>query len=233
LIRFQKKLIELEDAAIISGNQSEYHIISSVSEQVKQSKKGMSSEFKQQLKIQMHAREVSSFGSWSQYLKFVTSVQRAVHSESDSSQDDARSSRKVRSLLKIPVGERKTPKDLFPNSLLTKDSEWPEDKGDCVFDFNNVQCPYGDKCFRTHVKNPKSSPSSVSATNGSKNSPKMQAIEKQMRRLSAQKEQLQLDEEEEERHPDILSSSSEEDDPHKLPPYRSPSSSSRSSGSKN
>ena len=89
MIRFQKKLIELEDAAIISGNQSEYHIISSVSEQVKQSRKGMSGEFKQQLRIQMHAREVSSFGSWSQYLKFVTAVQRAVHSESDSSLDDA------------------------------------------------------------------------------------------------------------------------------------------------
>ena len=227
MIRFQKKLIELEDAAIISGNQSEYHIISSVSEQVKQSKKGMGSEFKQQLKIQMHAREVSSFSSWSQYLKFVTSVQRAVHSESDSSQDDA-SMKKVRSL-KIPVGERKTPKDLFPNSLLTKDSEWPEDKGDCVFDFNNVQCPYGDKCFRTHVKNPKSSPSSA-ATNGS-NSPKMQAIEKQMRRLSAQKERLQLEEEECGSH--HLSSSSEEDGPHKVPPYRFPPSSSRSSGSKN
>jgi hypothetical protein len=51
LIRFQKKLIELEDAAIISGNQSEYHIISSVSEQAKQLRKGMGSEFKQQLKI--------------------------------------------------------------------------------------------------------------------------------------------------------------------------------------
>ena len=128
----------------------------------------MSSEFKQQLKIQMHAREVSSFDSWSRYLKFVTAVQRAVHSESDSSLDDAikDGKKKIRSLKNIPVGERKTPKDLFPNSLLTKDSEWPEDKGDCVFDFNNVQCPYGDKCFRNHAKNPKSSPSSA-ATNGS------------------------------------------------------------------
>ena len=33
LIRFQKKLIELEDAAVISGTQSNYHIISSVTEQ--------------------------------------------------------------------------------------------------------------------------------------------------------------------------------------------------------
>ena len=74
------------------------------------------------------------------------------------------------------------PKDLFPNSLLTKDSKWPEDKGDCVFDFNNVECPYGDKCFRNHVNNPKSSPSSA-ATNGSNYSPKMRAIETQMRQV--------------------------------------------------
>ena len=231
LIRFQKKLIELEDAAIISGNQSEYHIISSVSEQVKQSRKGMSGEFKQQLKIQMHAREVSSFGSWSRYLKFATAVQRAVHSESDSSLDDAVKDvkKKVRSLT-IPTGERKTPKDLFPNSLLTKDSEWPEDKGDCVFDFNNVQCPYGGKCFRNHANSSKS-PSSSAATNGSNPpSPKVRAIEVQMRKLSAQKERLQLEDEES----GIFSSSSEDDDPpaRPLPPYGT-SSSSRSSGSKN
>jgi len=231
LIRFQKKLIELEDAAIISGNQSEYHIISSVSEQVKQSRKGMSGEFKQQLKIQMHAREVSSFDSWSRYLKFVTAVQRAVYSESDSSLDDAVKDvkKKVRSLA-IPTGERKTPKDLFPNSLLTKDSEWPEDKGDCVFDFNNAQCPYGEKCFRNHVNSSKSSSSSA-ATNGSNSpSPKVRAIEVQMRKLSAQKERLQLEEEE----PGIFSSSSEDDDSpaRPLPPCGTPSSS-RSSGSKN
>ena len=85
LIRFQKKLIELEDAAAISGTQSNYHIISSVPEQAKQSTKGMSSEFKQQLKVQMHARQVVSFDTWSQYLKFVTSVQRAVQSDDGSS----------------------------------------------------------------------------------------------------------------------------------------------------
>ena len=56
LIRFQKKLIELEGAAVISGTQSNYHIINSVTEQAKQSTKGMDSEFKQQLKVQMHAR---------------------------------------------------------------------------------------------------------------------------------------------------------------------------------
>ena len=193
----------------------------------------MSSEFKQQLKIQMRAREVSSFDSWSRYLKFVTAGQRAVHSESDSSLDDAvkDGKKKIRSLKNIPVGERKTPKDLFPNSLLTKDSEWLEGKGDCVFDFNNVQCPYGDKCFRTHVNSSKSSSSSA-ATNGSNSqSPKIRAIDTQMRKLSAQKARLQLEEEES----GILSSSSAEDDPHKappLPPYRFPSSS-RSSGSKN
>ena len=105
----------------------------------------MSGEFKQQLKIQMRAREVSSFDSWSRYLKFVTAVQRAVHSESDSSLDGAikDGKKKFRSLKNIPVGKRKTPMDPFPNSLLTQDREWPDDKGDCVFDFNNVQCPYG------------------------------------------------------------------------------------------
>ena len=49
----------------------------------------MSSEFKQQLKIQMHARQVVSFDSWAQYLKFVTSVQRAVQPDGDSSSDIA------------------------------------------------------------------------------------------------------------------------------------------------
>ena len=126
-------------------------------------------------------------------------------------------------------GERETPKDLFPRSLPTKGSEWPEDKGGCVFDFSNAQCPYGDKCSRSHAKNPtKSSPSSA-ATNGS-NSPKMRAIEPHMRRLPAQKERLQLEEEES----GIFSSSSEDDDSpaRPLPPYGTPSSS-RSSGSKN
>ena len=85
-----------------------------------------------------------------------------------------------------------------------------------MFDFNNTQCPYGDKCSRSHAKNPtKPSPSSGS-TNGS-NSPKMRAIEPHMRRLPAQEERLQLEEEES----GIFSSSSEEDDdPHKAPPYR-------------
>ena len=55
-------------------------------------------------------------------------------------------------------GERETPKDLFPRSLPTKGSECPEDKGGCVFDFNNAQCPYGDKCSRSHAKNPTKSP---------------------------------------------------------------------------
>ena len=77
------------------------------------------------------AREVSSFDSWSRYLELVTAVQRAVHSDGDSSSDDAikDGKKKIRSLNNIPVGERKTPKDLFPNSLLTKDCEWPERKG--------------------------------------------------------------------------------------------------------
>ena len=175
----------------------------------------MSGEFKQQLKIQMHAREVSGFDSWSRYLKFATAVQRAVHSESDSSLDDAvkDAKKKVRSLA-ITTGERKTPKDLFPNSLLTKDSEWPEDKGDCVFDFNNVQCPYGEKCFRNHANSSKSSSSSA-ATNGS-NSPKIRALDVKMRKLSAQKAQLLAAEED----GGSISSDGSEDshDPHKCPP---------------
>ena len=232
LIRFQKKLIELEDSAVISGTQSSYHIISSVAEQVKQPTKGMNSEFKQQLKVQMHARQMVGFGSWAQYLKFVTSVPRAVNSDTDASSDDGNkdviSKKKIRSLA-ITTGERKTPKELFPNSLLTTDSEWPEDKGDCVFDFNNAQCPYGDKCFRNHANNSKS-PASSAATNGSNSpSPKMRATDTQMRKLAAQKERLQLEDEES----GVFSSSSEEDDPHKVPPYRFPPPSSRSSGSKN
>jgi hypothetical protein len=54
-----------------------------------------------------------------------------------------------------------------------------------LFDFNNVQCPYGEKCFRNHVNSSKS-PSSSAATNGSNSpSPKVRAIEIQMRKLSA------------------------------------------------
>ena len=103
LIRFQKKLIELEDAAVISKTQSDYHITSSVTEQAKQPTKGMDSEFKQQLKIQMHARQVARFDSWQQYLEFATSVQRAVQSGDVSSSNDggkdATSKKKVRSLV--------------------------------------------------------------------------------------------------------------------------------------
>ena len=175
----------------------------------------MRSEFKRQLKIQMHAREISSFDR-SRYLKFVTAVQRAVHSDGNSSSDGAikYGKKKIRPLKNIPVGERKTPEDLFPNSFLAKDSEWPEDKGDCAFDLDNVQCPYGGKCFRNHAKNPKSPPSSA-ATDGS-NSPKMRATGSQMRKLSAQKERLQLEEEEF----GIFSSSSEDDELDGAPPLR-------------
>ena len=191
LIRFQKKLIELEDAAVISGTQSNYHIISSVTEQVKQSTKGMSSEFKQQLKVQMHARQVVSFDTWSQYLKFVTAVQRAVQSDDDSSSNDeakevGSSKKKFRSL--VATGGRKTPKDLFPDSPLTSTSEWPVEKDRCVFDFNHVQCPYGEKCTRKHANSTK--PSSSSAATDGSNSPKIRALNVMMRKLSAEKERL-------------------------------------------
>ena len=125
LIRFQKKLVELEDAAVISKTQSNYHITSSVTEQVKQSTKGTDSGFKQQLKIQMHARQVTGFDSWSQYLEFVTSVQRAVQSDDGSSSNDggkdATSKKKVWSL--VTTGGRKTPQALFPDSPLTSTSK--------------------------------------------------------------------------------------------------------------
>ena len=190
LIRFQKKLIELEDAAVISGTQSNYHIISSVTEQVKQSTKGMSSEFKQQLKVQMHARQVASFSSWSEYLKFVTSVQRAVESDDDSSSNDGGkdvTSKKKQFRSLVTTGGRKTPKDLFPDSPLTSTSEWPPEKDICVFDFNHVQCPYGKECRRKHA-NSKSSSSSA-ATDGS-NSPKVRAINVMIRKLPAEKDRL-------------------------------------------
>ena len=120
----------------------------------------MSSEFKQQLRVQMHARQVVSFVTWSQYLKFVTSVQRVEQSDDDSScasndgKKDVSSKKKVRSL--VTTGGRKTPKDLFPDSPLTSTSEWPVEKDRCVFDFNHVQCPYGwrelQKEARQHLK---------------------------------------------------------------------------------
>ena len=158
----------------------------------------MSSEFKQQLKVQMHARQVVSFNSWSEYLKFVTSVQRAVEPDDDSSSNDevkdekTSSKKKFRSL--VATGGRKTPKDLFPDSPLTSTSEWPVEKDRCVFDFNHVQCPYGEKCTRKHNNNSKSSSSSA-ATDGS-NSPKVRAINVMIRKLSAEKDRLAAQEDE-------------------------------------
>ena len=176
----------------------------------------MNSEFKQQLKVQMHARQVVSFDSWAQYLKFVTSVQRAVQSDGDSSSDDGgkdvTSKKKVRSLI-TTTGGRKTPKDLFPDSPLTSTSEWPEEKGRCVFDFNKVRCPYGDKCTRNHANTSKSSPS-LAATDGS-NSPKIRAHNAMMRKLSAQERLIAAQEDE----GSISSIDSDgTDDPHKAPP---------------
>ena len=101
----------------------------------------MNREFKQQLKVQMHARQAVSFDSWAQYLKFVTSVQRAVQSDGGSSSDGGgkavASKNKIRSLV-TTTGGRKSPEDLFPNSPLTSTSEWPKEKDRCVFDFNHV-----------------------------------------------------------------------------------------------
>ena len=146
----------------------------------------MSSEFKQQLKMAIYARQVVSFNSWAQYIEFFTSVQRAVQPDSDSSSDDGGkevdTKKKVRSLV-TTIGGRKTPKDLFPDSPLTSTSEWPEERDRCVFDFNKVRCPHGEKCTRNHANTSKSSSSSA-ATDGS-NSPKIRALNVMMRKLSA------------------------------------------------
>ena len=157
----------------------------------------MSSEFKQQLKVQMHARQVVSFDTWSQYLKFVTSIQRAVQSDDDSSSNDEVKDEKTSSKKKFRYlgdGRRKTPKDLFPDSPLTSTSEWPVEKDRCVFDLNHAQCPYGGKCTRKHNDNSKSSSSSA-ATDGS-NSPKVRAINVMIRKLSAEKDRLAAQEDE-------------------------------------
>ena len=228
LIRFQKKLIELEDAAVISKTQADYHIISSVTEQVKQATKGMDSEFKQQLKIQMHARQVTRFNSWPEYLEFVTSVQRAVQSDDDQSSNDGgkdvTSKKKVRSL--VITGGRRLPKDVFPDSLLTSTSEWPVDRNRCVFDHNHVECPFGEKCTRKHANTTKSSSSSSAASDGS-NSPKIRAINVMMRKLSAEKGRLAAQEDEE----SVSSIDSEVSyDPHKPPPLP-PTERARSRGS--
>ena len=196
----------------------------------------MNSEFKQQLKVQIHARQAVSFDSWAQYPKFVTSVQRAVQSDGDSSSDigrwrykDATSKKKIRSLV-TTTGGRKTPKDLFPNSPSPAPvtSEWPEEKDRCVFDFNHVQCPYGEKCTRKHANTSKSS-SSLAATGGS-NSPKIRALDAMMRKLSAQKEQLLIAAQEDEGT--ISSIDSEASiDPHSKSPPLPPTDRARSRGS--
>ena len=218
LVRFQKKLIELEDAAVVSGTQSNYHIISSVTEQVKQSTKGLDSEFKQQLNVQMYARQVTSF---------VTSVQRAVQSDDSSSSNDGgkdvTSKKKVRSL--VTTGGRETPKDMFPGSLLTSTSEWPVEKDRCVFDFNHIQSPFGEKCTRKHANTSK--PSSSSAATDGSNSPKIRAINIMMRKLSAEKGRLASQGDE-----GSVSSidSDETNDPRKMPPLP-PTDRARSRGS--
>ena len=217
LIRFWKKRIQLEDAAIISRTHSEYHIIGPVTEQAKQTMKGMSSEFKSQLKTAMYARQVVRFDSWAKYLEFVTTVQQTVESDDGSSSDgggkDGITKKKVRSLV-TTTGGRKTPKELFPTSSLASSSEWPEERDRCVFDFNKVRCYYGDKCTRSHANTSKSSPSLV-ATGGS-NSPKIRVLDVMMRKLPAQKEQLIAAQEDE---GSISSIDSEDmDDPHKAPP---------------
>ena len=123
------------------------------------------------------------------------------------------SKKKIRSLV-TTTGGRKTPKDLFPDSPLTSTSEWLEERDRCVFDYNKVRCPYGEKCTRSHTNTSKSSPS-VAASDGS-NSPKIRALDVKMRKLSAQKAQLLAAEE------DVgsISSDGSEDsyDPHKCPP---------------
>ena len=148
----------------------------------------------------MHARQVVSFSSWSEYLKFVTSVQRAVESDDDSSSNDGgkdatSKKNKFRSLVKqgaiVTTGGQRTPKDLFPDSSLTSTSEWPPEKDRCVFDFNHVQCPYGENCRRKHANTSKSS----AATDGS-NSPKVRAISVMIRKLSAEKDRLAAQEDE-------------------------------------
>ena len=161
-----------------------------------------------------------SFDSWAQYLKFVTSVQRAVQSNGDSSSNDggkdAISKKKVRSL--VTTGGRKPPQDLFPDSPLTSTSEWPEEKDRCVLDFSHVRRPYGgEKCTRKHANTSKSS-SSLAATDGS-NSPKIRALNGMMRKLSAQKKRLIAAQEDEGSVSSI--DSDDTDDPHKpsrLPP---------------
>jgi len=126
------------------------------------------------------------------------------------------SKKKIRSLVTTQhtTGGRKTPKDLFPDSPLTSTSEWPEERDRCVFDYNKVRCPYGEKCTRSHINTSKSSPS-VSATNGS-NSPKIRALDVMMRKLSAQKDQPLAAEEDGGSVSSVESDGSY--DPHKCPP---------------
>ena len=154
-------------------------------------------------------------------------MQRAVQSDDGSSSndggEDVTSKKKVRSLVTTSGGE--TPEDLFPDGLLTSTSEWPVEKGRCVFDFNHVQCHYGEKCTMKHANTSKS-PSSSAATGGSK-SPKIRAINIMMRKLSAEKGRLALQDDE-----GSVSSigSHETNAPHKMPPLP-PTDRARSGGS--
>ena len=157
-------------------------------------------------------------------------MQRAVQSDGDSSSSDdggkdATSKKKIRSLV-TTTGGRKTPKDLFQNSPLTSTSEWPEQKDRCVFDFNHVQCPYGEKCTRKHADTSKSS--SLLAATGGSNSPEIRALDVMMCKLPAQKEQLIAAQEDEGSISSIDSEASI--DPHKSPPL-SPTDRARSRGS--
>ena len=157
LIRFQKKLVELEDAATISKNQSEYHIIGSVTEQVKQSRKGMDSEFKQRLKIQMRAREVNSFDSWARYLKlFVTAVQRAVHSDGDSPSDDInKDGKKKRRSLKTSQSDSERHLRICSQTASSpKTVSGQRTRVTVCFDLSKVRCPYGGQVFPQPCQSP-------------------------------------------------------------------------------
>ena len=125
----------------------------------------------------MHARQVDSFDSLAHYLRFVTSVQRAVHFDGGSSSDDgnkdAGTKKKLRSLI-TTTGGRRTPKDLFLDSPLTNAGEWPEERDRCVFDFNKVRCPYGEKCKRNHANTPKSSSSTTAADGSTTENPSLE-----------------------------------------------------------
>ena len=197
-------------------------ILSSVQEQVKVVTKGFTADFRQTMKVHLHATKVGKFASWGVFYQFVFDFGRAIYSDSESDGDELgevgdnknkkpSSKHRIRLLTTNtnPQGQR-SPAQVSPKDGFSETMGWPEDKTQCVFDFNRIPCKFGKGCKRTHLNSTESDPHSTAATPAT-----IRRLDVQIRKLKREKEQLENAERSE---CETIESSSEDDDPHKAPP---------------